>query len=144
MNQRDMNQNHQDDRTPQLNRRRFLEAGSLAAAGTIAAGANLSAATAPAATAESLTKQLYETLTPGQREQICFDWNHRDPKRGLLRTFVANNWNITKPNIIDDFYTADQQTLIRDVFEAIIDPSWHERYDRQLEDDAGGFGHDQS
>jgi hypothetical protein len=62
----------------------------------------------------------------------------------LLLTFVANNWNITGPSINDDFYTADQQRLIREIFEAIINPDWHERYDQQLEDDAGGFGNEQS
>ncbi len=132
-----------------VNRRRFLEAGSLATAatltGSLLSGTNSSAAAAAEnATAESLTAHLFATLTPKQRETICFDWNHMDPKRGLLRTFVANNWNITQPSLIDDFYTADQQHLIREIFEAIIDPSWHERYDRQLQDDAGGFGHDQS
>ena len=67
-----------------------------------------------------------------------------DPKRGLLRTRVANNWNITKPTINGDFYTSDQQAMIRQVFEGIIQPEWHKRIDKQFEDDAGGFGNEQT
>lgn len=126
-----------------INRRQLLQTGAVAAGG-LAAGSSLFADAAPAVTAESLTAQLFETLSPKQRETICFDWDHHDKKRGLLRTFVANNWNITKPSINDDFYTADQQHQIRQIFEAIINPAWHERYDQQLEDDAGGFGNEQS
>lgn len=123
-------------------RRTFLEtSAALAAAAAVPAVAKASESKP---TAESLTKVLYETLSPGQREKICFAWDHKVPKRGLLRTFVANNWNITEPEIIGDFYTDDQRQIIRDIFEAIIDPAWHARYDQQLEDDAGGFGNEQS
>jgi hypothetical protein len=43
-----------------------------------------------------------------------------------------------------DFFTKDQQQLVRDIFEQLIEPEWHARFDKQLEDDTGGFGHDQS
>jgi hypothetical protein len=87
---------------------------------------------------------LYATLNDQQKQAVCFDWDHQDAKRGLLRTFVANNWNITEPQINSDFYTDQQRDLITKVFEGIIHPDWHERYYRQLEDDAGGFGNEQS
>ena len=80
----------------------------------------------------------------GQKKNVCFDWNHQDPQRGLLRTFIANNWNITRPEVKSDFYTPEQQAIIREIFEGIIQPDWHARFDKQLEDDSGGFGHDQS
>jgi len=131
----------------QLDRRRFLQNVSAAtvAGGALGVwGASGVAAEATSTSAESLVGRLYETLTESQRKQICFDWNHTAGKRGLLRTFVANNWNITKPEINTDFYTNDQRDLVRQVFESIIHPSWHERYYRQLEDDAGGFGNEQS
>lgn len=131
-----------------INRRKFLEttAGTAAAlTGTAMLAPLAGAAADTSGSAESLVGQLYETLNDRQKKSICFDWNHRDPKRGLLRTYVANNWNITDPEINDDdFYTAQQQELIRDVFESIIHPAWHERYYKQLEDDAGGFGNEQS
>ncbi len=132
-----------------LNRRQFLGTATAAiGAGSLAGSTRLLAepapAAAPAATAESLTGLLYQSLSDKQKKSVCFDWDHMDKKRGLLRTFVANNWNITDHEIISDFYTDDQRELITKVFESIIDPAWHERYYQQLEDDAGGFGHEQS
>ncbi|TWU15262.1 DUF3500 domain-containing protein [Allorhodopirellula heiligendammensis] len=129
---------------PPINRRELLQTGSLLGAASLAP-ALLAGTNGPSTTsAESLTQHLYESLSPQQRKEICFDWNHQDPQRGLLRTHVANNWNITRPSINDDFYTADQQQVMREIFEAIINPEWHERYDQQLEDDMGGFGYEQS
>lgn len=132
-----------------LNRREMLQTGALlgaASLGTASLTSSLYAEPTSSSTtsAESLTQLLHQTLTPKQQSEICFDWDHQDPKRGLLRTFVANNWNITRPSINDDFYTSDQQQMIRKIFEAIINPDWLERYDRQLDDDAGGFGNEQS
>ena len=89
---------------------------------------------------ESLVKVLYETLSPKQREEICFAWDYQDPTRGLLRTRVANNWEITKQMIKSDFYTNDQRAIIRGIFEGIISPEWHQRIDKQLGDDSGGYG----
>ncbi|WP_146580227.1 DUF3500 domain-containing protein [Neorhodopirellula pilleata] len=126
-----------------LNRRELLQTGSLVAAAAMTPKLFADVSPQPV-TAESLTKTLYDTLSEKQMSEICFGWDHQDPKRGLLRTFVANNWNITRPSINDDFYTVDQQQLIREIFEAIIHPDWHARYDQQLEDDAGGFGNEQS
>jgi hypothetical protein len=45
---------------------------------------------------------------------------------------------------VSDFFTADQRRLVREIFESLVDPAWPERFDRQLEDDCGGFGHGQS
>ncbi len=123
-----------------FSRRRFL-AGAVA----LPAAAGLSAAEpATATTPESLAGLLHESLTPTQREAICFPWNYRHPKFGLLRTRIGNNWNATAPEVAGDFYTKDQRRLIRDIFEQLIEPDWHARFDKQLEDDAGGFGHSQS
>lgn len=128
-----------------INRRSFLESTASTAA-AIAAGSTLAASAAEAGppTAETLVGQLYGSLGEQQKEHVCFDWNHVDKKRGLLRTFVANNWNITSKEINDDFYSDEQRDLIKQVFESIIHPDWHERYYTQLEDDAGGFGNEQS
>jgi len=135
-------------------RRTFLKSSALAGAalaggGFISALPNFAiAADAPAAAAkpapESLVKLLYETFTPKQKETLCFDWDHQHPKFGLLRTYVANNWNITEPSINDDFFTKDQRKMVRDIFTGIINPEWVKKIDKQLEDDAGGFGNQQS
>jgi hypothetical protein len=116
--------------------------GGILPAGRVWAQAKSTAEPAAAtSTAESLVKTLYDTLSPKQREKICFAWDYQDPERGLLRTRVANNWDITDNYVSDDdFYTKDQQKIIRGIFEGIINPEWHERIDKQLDDDSGGYG----
>ncbi|NNE00174.1 MAG: DUF3500 domain-containing protein [Pirellulaceae bacterium] len=130
---------------PWLNRRQFLETTAAAAVAVGAGSASMAQAEATStATAETVVGRLYKSFTDQQKSDVCFDWNHTDKKRGLLRTFVANNWNITKREINDDFYTDEQRDLIKQVFESIVHPDWHERYYQQMEDDCGGFGNEQS
>lgn len=135
---------------PLFLRRDFLRtAGAAATVGAVAASswpawAVAKDAPAVAAKPESIVKALYETLSDSQKKTICFDWDHTEKARGLLRTHVGNNWQITKPAIGSDFFTADQQHLIRGIFEGIINPEWYKRIDKQLEDDAGGYGKQQS
>ncbi len=128
-------------------RRTFLEQ---AGKSTLAAGiasclpATLTLATEPSGaqppSSESLVKLLHESLSPAQREEICFGWEHQDPRKGLLRTRIAANWNITGPAINDAFYTSDQRAMIRGIFEGLFQPAWHARIDKQLDDDSGGYG----
>ncbi|MFM7413764.1 MAG: hypothetical protein ACKO6E_11240 [Planctomycetota bacterium] len=126
-----------------LSRRDLLRASAASVAAT--GCGSLAAFAAPVAdSAETLAGRLHASLTATQREQICFPLNHVHPKYGLLRTRVGNNWNVTKPEVAGGFFTKDQQRVIREIFERLIDPAWHERFDRQLEDDTGGFGHGQS
>jgi hypothetical protein len=62
-----------------------------------------------------------------------------------LRSRISANWDITDYYINDnDFYTKDQQQIIRGIFEGIISPEWHGRIDKQLDDDAGGYGEQNS
>jgi hypothetical protein len=125
-----------------LSRRRLL-AGAAACAGTATIG-SLRAEQPQAATAETLAGRLHASLTPAQREKVCFPWDYRHPKFGLLRTRVGANWNATEPTVAGDFFTQDQRRLVREIFEQLIEPDWHARFDKQMEDDCGGFGHDQS
>ncbi len=137
-----------------VDRRKFLQHGSnlVLATGAVwsaqpwlLGAAEQAASPVPAkSSAESLVKLLYEALTPGQREKMCFAWDHQDSELGLLRTRVANNWDITDHYINDDFYTADQRALIRAIFEGIYSPAWHAKIDQQLTDDSGGFGEQNS
>jgi len=133
------------DSPADVSRREFLRTAGAAAivAGTTPLWAQ-AADTTSAGSPESISQTLYESLKPEQRKVICFDWDHMDKERGLLRTRVANNWNITEPNVTGEFYTKDQQQMIREIFEGIIHPEWHERIYKQLEDDAGGYGNEQS
>jgi hypothetical protein len=107
-----------------VDRREFFRAagGAALAAGAAASltgpvWAQAKAASASEAGAESLVKKLYDTLSEAQRKVICFDWDHMDPERGLLRTRVANNWNITEEFVNSDFYTDDQRDLMRSIFQ---------------------------
>lgn len=136
---------------PDLSRRTFLKA---AAAATAVAGLPLFAtpkAAADTATkkpaAETAVKALYDSLTPEQRKKVCFAWDHADG-RGLLRTHVSNNWQITPYRVTggNSIYTKDQQALVRDVFNGLVNPEWRDRFMTQLKDDSGGkpWGAEQS
>ncbi len=131
---------------PGSSRREFLKTTSLSALALSASQPWLFAHDTPGATpsAESFVKTLHETFTPGQKESLCFAWDHHLPDRGLLRTHVNNNWNITNKIINSNFFTDEQRDIIRHIFEAMLQPEWVTKIDQQLTDDAGGFGEDQS
>lgn len=138
-----------DSNLPELDRRKFLQ---LAGAAAVAASAPMGlhggllhgAESAKKAEPESYVKQLYESLTEAQRKVVAFDWDHQAGERGLLRTHVSNNWHITQPVIGSDFYTKNQQELIRAVFEGMYNPEWLPKIEQQLKDDAGGYGKHQN
>src|SRR5262249_36609621 len=130
--------------------RTFLKTAAAAAAAAAAGGIPLfavpkaAAAPTPKSTAETYVKQLYDILTEKQRKEVCFDWDFKDT-RGLLRTHVSNNWQITKRAINSDFYTKDQKDLVFEIFKSVLNPDWHKPLLKQLRDDSGGdFGHAQS
>jgi hypothetical protein len=131
-----------------LTRRDFIKAAgvTVVAAGTVGLP-NVIVRAAEAAKAkpapETLVKQLYDSLSDKQKKTVAFDWDHTD-KRGLLRTRVANNWQITKPIIYSDFYTKDQQEIVRAIYEGLFNPEWVPKIDKQLQDDGGGYGKSQS
>jgi len=145
----------------EFDRRVFLKTASAAAVATAIPGLGL-AAPSKKDVAETNVKKLYDTLTEEQRKAICFDWNYvetapagkaaktktkakgRTAGRGLLRTRVSNNWDITPQPIGSSFYTKDQQDLIRTIFEGIYQPDWLPKIEKQLKDDAGGYGRSQS
>jgi hypothetical protein len=129
---------------PALPRREFLKY-SAAALALAAPALELPIASAKERkTPETLVKVLYDSMNEKQRKAVCFDWDYVEPKRGLLRTRLENNWKITKPSIKSGFYTGEQKNLMREIFLGMTHPGWHERYDKQLKDDVGGFGRNQS
>lgn len=128
-----------------LSRRHLLRSSAAMAAAAAIRSPLVSAADVAAAdSAETLAGRLHASLSPDQRSKVCVPWDYVHPKFGLLRTRVGNNWNATAPAVKGDFFSKDQQQLVREIFERLIDPDWHARFDKQLEDDTGGFGHDQS
>ncbi len=137
-----------------MTRRDFVKvSGTAAAAASAAALANPVRADQAAggkqdggAQPEKLVETLYQSLTPQQKEKICFAWDYTD-ERGLLRTRVQNNWNITDRktlNVGGPFFTSDQQELIEAIFFNLYNPEWHDRIRKQLRDDAGGYGRRQT
>jgi hypothetical protein len=127
----------------EVDRREFIRTAGVAAA--VAAGgvplwatARAVAAPSPSSAAETAVKGLYETLTDEQKKVMCFDWDFKETDHGLLRTFVSNNWQITKPYIRTDFYTKKQQDVIHDIFKDMINPDWYKKFLKQLKDDTGG------
>ncbi len=136
---------HRPFATPQPRRDFLKQAGALAlAASGMPLVSAYSADTPALKTPETLVSILFETLTPTQKKEVCFGWNHMAGEQGLLRTRIENNWKITKPSIKSDFYTTEQQQLIRSIFEGMTNADWHTRWDQQLKDDVGGFGNQQS
>ena len=129
----------------EVSRRDFVKT-----AGATAAIAGMSVAASPLQAApekkqpqpEQLVEKLYHSLTPQQKPNVCFDWNHTD-ERGLLRTRVENNWSITDRNkfrVGGSFFDKDQQEMIEAIFFGMYNPEWHDRIRKQLRDDAGGYG----
>jgi hypothetical protein len=135
-----------------LDRRDFLRTVGTTAAAAASVGlplfavAKAQAAPTPNSAAETAVKALYDSLTDFQKKEICFDWNYQHPRRGLLRTHVSNNWQITKHHIKSNFFNKQQQIIIHDVFKGIVNPDWYGRFLKQLRDDTGGkdWGQDQS
>lgn len=133
-----------------LSRRDFLKAAGVTAVATaglpLGATAKAHAAPTPKSAAETAVKGLYDTLTDDQKKAICFAWDYEDPKRGLLRAHVSNNWQVTPHHIRGSFFTKKQQLIIHDVFKGMINPEWYAKFLKQLKDDTGGkeWGHEQS
>src|SRR5262249_53325757 len=111
----------------EFDRRVFLKTASVAAVATAVPSLGL-AAESKKDPPETYVKKLYDTLTEAQRKDVCFAWDYvekpgeaaqpkakgakgRPSGRGLLRTRVSNNWEITGKHIASEFYTKDQQEL---------------------------------
>lgn len=126
-------------------RRQFVQ--TVGATAAVAASSRLTSAAESSPqeqTSETLVKKLYASLTPAQKEKICFAWDHIDDKRGHLRSHVGNNWHITDQRVVSDFFTNDQQEMIEAIFWGLYQPDWKAKIKKQLADDAGGYGKHQS
>jgi hypothetical protein len=134
-----------------LNRRQFIKSVGVTAAAAAAGGLPLFAtprvlaAPTPKSAAETAVKALYDALSEQQKKELCFDWDYTDG-RGLLRTHVSNNWQITRPHIRSSYFTKEQQGIIYDIFKGVINPEWEANFRKQLKDDTGGkeWGEEQS
>jgi hypothetical protein len=104
-------------------------AGSLLPAAT--APRRAVAAPTPKSAAETAVKRFYDSLSESRKKEICFPFDHD------LRKKINANWAITKPKIDD--YTKEQQELLTEIFKGVTSPDGYERFQKQMDDDIGGF-----
>jgi uncharacterized protein DUF3500 len=125
----------------EITRRTFLKTTmsglAVAATGALPALAAQRAETAAIKQAqpETLVTTLYKSLTEEQQKAVVFPFDHP------LRSKVDNNWHITD-KAVSQFFTADQQAMIREIFVDLHSPEYAEKVMQQVEHDAGkeGFG----
>lgn len=120
-----------------LDRRNFIRAvagaGTLAAVGTSSLSAGVFAGFGPEQQAESLTGELFRSLSDSQKKAICFAFDHD------LRNNISANWHVTKPQVGEDFYSDAQRDLIARIVKAVCSEDGYPRLLQQMEDDAGGI-----
>jgi Protein of unknown function (DUF3500) len=123
-----------------VTRREFLKTTvttvAAAAAVPLVLPAGVEGATAKAARSETLVATLYKDLNEAQRKAVCFPFEHP------LRSKVDNNWHITDKKI-SEFFTKDQQALIKEIFFGLHSPEYAQTVYNQVEHDGGsggGFG----
>ncbi|NNM27885.1 MAG: DUF3500 domain-containing protein [Akkermansiaceae bacterium] len=85
---------------------------------------------------ETLVKTLYESLSPEQRKQLCFPFDHP------LRRKVDNNWHITKSTLED--LTGDQQAMVKEIFMGLHSREYAWQVFEQVEWDSGIDGFESS
>src|SRR5438477_3967494 len=125
-----------------ITRRTFLKS-TVAGTAAVAAASPISAlavsqaekAAAQKASSETLVATLYKSLKQEQKKSVCFPFD--DP----LRSKVDNNWMITDKKI-SEFYTKDQQAMVREIFLGLHSPEYADKVVQQVEHDGGkeGFG----
>lgn len=129
---------HTSPEKKSFDRRKFMAAVGGASALAALNGGSLQAALfagpSPSSAAETAVTELYKTLSEKQLLTICFPFGHE------LRSKVNANWNITKPEIGDDFYTDQQRTLIDQIVRGITSEDGYKTLKHQMDDDSGGIG----
>jgi hypothetical protein len=84
---------------------------------------------------ETLVTTLYKSLSEEQRKAVVFPFDHP------LRSKVDNNWQITDKKL-SQFFTADQQAMVHEIFMSLHSPEYAQRVLQQVEHDSEkeGFG----
>jgi len=110
-------------------RREFLKTAALGTAG-LAVAAAASKFTGPS---ETLVATLHKSLTSEQKAKVAFAFDHP------LRSKVDANWMIT-PVKISQFFTADQQAMIEEIFRGLHNPEFLDKVLYHVQEDGGGIG----
>lgn len=124
-----------------LTRRGLLQAATYSAGAAVAAGitnSSLNADDTPAASksdgtaTDSLTMQLYKSLSDEQRQKVCLPSDH--PRR----QYVSNWWYIHPAHRIPSTFDRDQQVLIQTIFDSLHSEEYIEDVKKQVEIDQYG------
>lgn len=110
-----------------LSRRDFIKT---TIAATAASAFPAHAAPTPKSKSETLVATLYKSLSEEQRTKVCFGFDHP------LRLKVDNNWMINKPQ--KELLNADQQAMVRDIFNGLHSPEYAVRVMEQVKHDGDG------
>ena len=127
-----------------VSRRHFLRSAATAATAVGTAGLSFGAAGKLLADdakakkvqpAETVVKQLFDSLKDNQRKLVCMPFDH------AKRSMINNNWFIVDPKAasIGKLYNADQQEMILQIFKGVTSEDGYKRFEKQMKDDAGGF-----
>lgn len=117
------------------NRRLFLQRSAQALTADYLSSGFAAEATPKAPASETLVQQLFGSLDEAQRAAICLPWD--DP----LRLKVDNNWHI-RPKRLREVLKADQQDLVRQIFDKLHSEEYKKEVWRQFDQDNlrdGGF-----
>ena len=114
-----------------MNRRDFLKTSGAATAVLATTGLHRTVL-ASESNSDSMTMQLYKSLSDKQREQICLPVNH--PRR----QFVSNWWYIHPDYRINNAFDDEQQELIQKIFDSLHNPAHREAVSQQVEIDQYG------
>ncbi len=77
-------------------------------------------------------RQLYESLSDGQKNTVVLPWND------WRRLHVGNNWHVVRQRI-GRFYSEEQQEIIRGILKSVTSEEGYEKIIRSMVDNAGGF-----
>lgn len=117
------------------NRRLFLQHSTQALAASWLASGFSAEVPSKLPASETLVQQLYGSLDETQRAAICLPWE--DP----LRLKVDNNWHI-RPKRLREVLKADQQDIVRQIFDKLHSDEYKKEVWRQFDQDNlrdGGF-----
>ena len=119
-------------------RRTFLKTAvlggvGLAAQATFPAGRLAGVSAEARRNSETLVATLNKSLSEEQRKVVTFPFDHP------LRSKVDNNWAIT-PYKINQFYTADQQAMIKEIFRGVHNPDYVDKVMEHMNEDGGSLG----
>ncbi len=117
---------------PEVSRRDFMKTAAGAAVAASLVRSRVAWADLKDDAPENLVKAFHKSLTDEQRKEIVLPWDHK------YRLHVSNNWNVTRPKI-GQFYTKDQQQLIRDIVKGLSSAEGQEKFPRVMKQDNHGF-----